>query len=378
MKKLSLVLAAVCSLGAVFAAGCGGGATQSVYSVNGFEKYDELRTIRMERCIGSIKVNRDEKFVTDGEASAKFEIVKPSALAANGWITGSLDTGVVEKNVTPCLTFAATSDYNKINEIAEFTLDVYSKNEFDCKLLFTAENKFNQVVFADVIDVTGGQWNKIRIPVSGHFYETETEVADYNVSFYGAPKAIFYLDAFKIVKGAREKAAVTDRAVGSILDFDSASDLAYLNYVCNTKTPSVQYTHSPDYAFAQNGYSLKLKAFETDGSEYEKSDDTDAACRAGNGFSIAPELLQKCDTSFAEKILLDVFVDANQTRNIVITASDGETVQTQSFPVSGYQWTTVEFESKFELSKLASLQIKLDTLANETECDVYLDDLRYV
>ncbi|MBQ4269972.1 MAG: hypothetical protein IJB97_10040, partial [Clostridia bacterium] len=224
----------------------------------------------------------------------------------------------------------------------------------------------------------GGQWNKIRIPVSGHFYETETEVADYNVSFYGAPKAIFYLDAFKIVKGAREKAAVTDRAVGSILDFDSASDLAYLNYVCNTKTPSVQYTHSPDYAFAQNGYSLKLKAFETDGSEYEKSDDTDAACRAGNGFSIAPELLQKCDTSFAEKILLDVFVDANQTRNIVITASDGEIVQTQSFPVSGYQWTTVEFESKFDLSKLASLQIKLDTLANETECDVYLDDLRYV
>jgi hypothetical protein len=183
MKKLSFVLAAVCSLGAVFAAGCGGGASQTVYNVNGFEKYDELRTIRMERCIGSIKVNRDEKYITEGGASAKFEIEKPSALATNGWITGSLDAGVLEKNVTPCLNFAATSEYNKINEISEFTLDVYSENDFDCKLLFTAENKANEVEFAQVVDIYGGQMNRVRIPVSGLFYEEETEVTDFNVSF---------------------------------------------------------------------------------------------------------------------------------------------------------------------------------------------------
>lgn len=378
MKKLTLVLAAVCSLCATWAVGCGGDASSVVYNVNGFEKYDELRTIRMERCIGSIKVNRDARYVTEGGASAKFEIEKPSALATNGWITGSLDAGVLEKNVTPCLNFAATSEYNKINEISEFTLDVYSENDFDCKLLFTAENKANEVEFAQVVDIYGGQMNRVRIPVSGLFYEEETEVTDFNVSFYGATSGTFYLDAFKIVKGERRAATVKTSAQGTILDFNSATDLEYVDYVCNTVTPSVQFTHSPDYAYAQNGYSLKMKAFAIDGSEHNKSDGSDAACRKGNGFAIAPALLQKCDMAFAEKILLDVFVNGNQTRNIVITASDGEKIQTQSFPVSGYQWTTVEFLSDFNLSKLASLQITLDTLANEVECDVYLDDLRYV
>ena len=168
-------------------------------------------------------------------------------------------------------------------------------------------------------------------------------------------------------------------AAGSILDFNTATDLEYVNYVCNTVTPSVQFTHNADYAYAQNGYSLKMKGLSIDGSEHNKSDATDAACRAGNGFEIAPKLLEKCDFSFAEKILLDAFVNGNQNRNIVITASDGERTVRKSFPLSGYQWTTVEFaDSSLDFSRLTSLQITLDTLANEVECDVYLDDLRYV
>lgn len=378
MKKISLFLSLICALGATAFVGCQKPVKENAYKLNGFESYDELRTIRMERCIGSMKVNRDEKYITDGSASMKFEIVKPSAMMSNGWITGTFDVGEIENNVTPCLNFAATTGCNKLNEISEFDVDIYSDNAFDCKLLFTAEDKTEKVVFANVINVNANSMNRIRIPISSLFNKEETEIAKYKLSFYGAPTAVFYIDGFKAVKGTREQVNVTDRTFGNILTFDSAEELGYLNYVCNTMTPSVQYTHNVDYAFSQNGYSLKMKAFTTDGSEYQKSDGTDANCRLGNGFEIASELLQKCEMEFAEKLLLDAFVDGNQTRNVVITAFDGETEVTKSFPISPYEWQTIEFaDETLDLSKLVSLQIKLDTLLNERECDVYLDGLRY-
>ena len=382
MKKISMLLAsllAVCSLGACAEK------EETAFFVNDFEKYDEIRLVRMERCIGSMKVCEDEKYVTSGDGCLQFNVVKPSALAANGWITGTFDTGEDSKNITPNLGFSATSPYDKLNEVSEFTFDVYNDTGKDCKILFTAITSVlgewaaeETVVFSYIVDATNGQMNRLRVPVSPLFHSKELKIAQYNMAFYGVDSGSIYLDNFVAHKEARQEISVSDRKEGIILDFDNAEEIRYLDYATATLCPTVAFRQNTDYAYAQNGYSLKLDVLGIDGNEHVKTSAGDKQTKSGNGVTVAKEVLEKCNMSLARKVLIDGYVDSENAKTLVITASDGTNEETLRYDVAGGAWTTLSYySSKVDVTKLTKLEIKVDTTAIEEEFSVYLDDLRY-
>lgn len=377
MKKLLALI--LCVITAIACVGCGGNKSQTVAIAN-FDDYDQVRLVKFERCIGRVNVNKDKKYITQGNSSMIFFLENPSAKASEGWIYGSQDVADYDKNVTACLRFKPDQLTSDLRKISKFNFDVYNDNLNEVTLLFTAVNIFNEVIYADAMTLLPKTMNRLCSKVNDLFYSENTSaVRYYYMSFCGTEEnSTFYIDNFTATIGERTAPTITKRASGVLLDFNQASDLDYINLVCSTLTPSVIYQYNASYANSARGYSLCLKALGISGAEYEGGVKGDNLCKKGNGIAIAPQYLKACDLTYAEKLTFKAYKSTVGSVEIIVTLSDGTTTEEVRVTIDGKEWQDIEVNpTKLSLANLTSFQIKLNTIDVSSPFEVYVDEIKY-
>lgn len=348
--------------------------------INGFESYDEMRTVFLDGAVGAFDVNTDAKYVTDGSASMKFTLTRTSAIATEGWIVTSTATGEdYADNVVANLVFLPKSEYNQLAKVDAFSVDIYNANAYATKAVLYAVDTEGNVMFLSMRDLEKESWNNLTFPLNGLFYENATKlVSRYRLAFVGkSMNETYYLDNFvaELGKGGA-KATVTKEESGKILSFNKESDLDYCNLVSYTPVPAVNAYYSANGDFSQTGGALCLETMPYSGTQASRSAGTQKATANGGGVQIYGELLSGIPTG--SNILVDAYVANADTKNVNITLSDGTNTTTQSFAVAGGAWQTLNVQAgKVDITKLTQLVVTVDTTESTKNVKVYLDDLRY-
>ena len=88
MKKITAIMM-ILSLSAALFASCGESGEESpvsdsgILSLNSFDEYDDVAAVFYKNMLGSVDVNKDGKYVSEGTGSAKIEIDNDQMLTGN-------------------------------------------------------------------------------------------------------------------------------------------------------------------------------------------------------------------------------------------------------------------------------------------------------
>ena len=219
MKKFLLATLSVLSLSCmamgVACAGNGGESSSTAQEetqksdtiiLNGFNRYQDVAVIYLDPATfdGSLKLNEDEAYIVEGEASYKCYI---SGTFAN----------------QPNLKLSAAKLKNDITDVTEFGLYVYNDNDYAFDVIITAYAG-DTVVCAPVATAEIGA-NNLTFDINRALVQkTGKVITDYSISFSGLKGgSTFYLDNF-YVKTTKD-AVVLPEAVTSIVNaIDSYTD----------------------------------------------------------------------------------------------------------------------------------------------------------
>lgn len=256
MKKITAIMT-VLSISAALFASCGkGGESDSlsaagVLPLNAFDEYDDVASVFYKNMLGSVDVNKDAKYITEGEGSAKIEIDNDQTA-----------TGNYEKYVgTPYLSFSTKGEYGTqlrdLSGISALGIDLYNANDYDVNVILKV-NSEDKEILNDWAVVRGGETGNLRFAVNPFFLEeVNGDILEYNFYLdYPAEtgKTVFYVDNFHAVLAEEEAALeVKTPAAGTILDFSTDSDLLYIrNIAGEPKTSWVLRYNLPNFWFARS------------------------------------------------------------------------------------------------------------------------------
>ena len=255
MKKITAIMM-ILSLSAALFASCGESGEESpvsdsgVLSLNSFDEYDDVAAVFYKNMLGSVDVNKDGKYVSEGTGSAKIEIDNDQML-----------TGNYEKYVgTPYLSFSTKGEYGTqlrdLSEISLLGLDVYNANAYDINVILKVNSEDKEII-NDWAVVKGGEMGNLRFAVNPLFLEeVNGDILEYN--FYldypsESGKTLFYVDNFYAVRSDGEVPDIKTPAAGTVLDFASDSDLLYIrNIAGEPKTSWVLRYNLPNFRYARN------------------------------------------------------------------------------------------------------------------------------
>ncbi len=355
----------------------------SAATLNSFENYDELRLVKPENCVGSMELNTDKKFVTEGDGSLKFHIDRTSALAAAGWVVSSADTGEVGvQHMNAALIFLPKKEYGQLGKVDEFCVDIFNANAYDTQLIFYANDVNETVMFSCTRTLKAGEMNEVSIPLNGHFYENHsTNVSNYKLVFAGAGvDETYYVDDFQAILGnGGKKSAEKSAADWEILSFDSESDYNYVNPYSYTLTPAVKSYYSENKLYSKDGGSLCLEMLPFNGMEEKRSSASQKATANGCGVEIYTGVIS-AKIAEADKIILDAYLAAAGEKALTVTLTDGTNWQTERFTLHGNEWTEIAVarkENGVAFDRLTQFVVTVDTTDNKETTKIYLDDLRY-
>ncbi len=340
-------------------------------AINSFESYDDVRLVRMCRASGSLSVNTDARYVSDGNASMKFTVDYPTYLSEHHWVTSNF-SAQYPVDATAGVRFLAKKGYNSLAEISAFQMYVHNANEYDTTLIFTARDSSNAVLFYDMQPLKAEEGRTLTFTVRGNV--GGATVASYELAFYGAKKGEFYVDGFTAIKGAPSVATYTHS--GNILDFDSAVDMDKVYGLSNTFLPTTNARFNQNSNFAQAGYSLRLDKLGVSGKEHFYGEAIEESCALGNGFSIDEGFVRSLRIPVGVKIKADVYVMGEQAETVHLLVGDGVNVQTATQKLSVGAWQTVEVSTD-RLAEIAKLTLTLSTADAKRDSAIFVDNIRY-
>lgn len=348
--------------------------------INGFENYDEIRSVLLEGGVGSFDTNTDSAYITEGSGSLKFTLSRTSALANEGWVLSSTATGeAYAKNVTASLVFTPKLEYNQLSKLNAFSVDIYNANDYDAQVVLYATDAEGNVTFSSIKNLAKNGWNNVCFPLNGLFYENATKlVSRYRLAFVGKNvNETYYVDNFTAELGnGGVKNAVQAEGNGKLLSFNKASDVDACNLITYTQTPAVNAYYSANPDFSQTGGSLCLEMMPYSGTQAQRSAGTQSATAKGSGVEFHKDVLSGLSKDSA--LLLDACLAGANEKRVNITISDGKASETLTFTLASETWQTLSVTSeKVDLSKLSSLVVTVDTTENSERVKIYLDDLRY-
>lgn len=354
---------------------------EKTLSVNSFENYDEMRVAMPSGFVGSLDVNRDGAYITQGNGSMKVVLERTSGLATRAWLTCSAEGGeYISDNVNAKISFYPKREYNQLQKVDSFSVDIYNANDYDTQVIFFATDINGAVMYSCTRTLKKAQMNELHFPLNGLFYEDMmTLVNKYNIAFVGEGKdEIYYVDNFNVHLGAGgTKYSVQKSDAWSFLTFNDAQDMRYINQVSYTEMPVVKAYYSADKRFSKTGGSLCLEALPFTGTEALRSNGTHQAMKKGCGVELYTGVLSK-DIALAEKILLDAYVDSAESKILHVSISDDKITETFSYTVTGGRWQTLTFPcNEIDPSNLTKFVVTVDTSENSERTKIYLDDIRY-
>lgn len=350
-------------------------------SVNGFESYDEVRTTMPLGFVGELDVNRDDKYITQGDASMKVVLERTSGLATRAWLTTSAEGGdYISDNVNARLSFYPKREYNQLQKVDSFSVDIYNANDHDAEAIFFATDVNGAVMYSCTRTLKKSQMNELCFPLNGLFYaDAMTLVNKYNIAFVGAGKdEVYYVDNFNVqLREGETDYSVRKSDAWSFLNFNDIADMQYVNQVSYTEMPVVKVYYNADRRFSQTGGSLCLETLPFTGTEALRSNATHQAMKKGCGVELHTGVLTQ-DIGLAEKILLDVYVDSAQSKILHVSVSDDKITKTVDYTVVGGKWQTLTFTcNEIDPSSLTKFVVTVDTSENSERTKIYLEDIRY-
>lgn len=361
--------------------GCKQGDGVTTLSVNGFESYDEIRTTMPLGFVGTLDVNRDGAYITQGNASLKVDLERTSGLATRAWLTSSAEGGeYLSDNVNARLSFYPKREYNQLQKVNSFSVDIYNANDYDTQVIFFANDVNGAVLYSCTRTLKKSKMNELCFPLNKLFYgEAMTLVNKYNIAFVGEGKdEVYYVDNFNVQLGeGGTDYSVEKSAAWSFLDFNDAQNMRYVNQLSYTEMPVVKAYYNADRRFSQMGGSLCLETMPFTGTEASRSNATHQAMKKGCGVELYTGVLSK-DIALAERILLDAYVDSSESKILHVSLSDKEKTETLSYTVTGGKWQTLSFPcDEIDPSNLTKFVVTVDTSENSERTKIYLDDIRY-
>lgn len=350
-------------------------------SVNGFESYDEVRMTMPLGFVGALDINREGKYITQGDASMKVVLERTSGLATRAWLTASAEGGAyISDNVNARLSFYPKHEYNQLQKVKSFSVDIYNANEYDAEAIFFATDVNGAVMYSCMRTLRKSQMNELCFPLNGLFYaDAMTLVNKYNIAFVGEGKdEVYYVDNFNVqLRGDQTDDSVQKSDAWSFLNFNDIADMKYVNQVSYTEMPVVKAYYNADRRFSQTGGSLCLEMLPFTGTEALRSNARQQAMKKGCGVELHPGVLAQ-DVVFAEKFLLDVYVDSTQSKILHVSVSDDKTTKTVDYTVVGGKWQTLTFAcNEINPLNLTKFVVTVDTSENSERTKIYLEDISY-
>ena len=207
-------------------------ATSKATVVNGYETYEDLNATSIRAWAqGSLELNTDKKYVTQGNASAYFSLTQWSERAESQvypWVSlFKYETGGYE-----ALRF--------IDKIESFSFDIYNVDDKDYQIYLSAIGDAGYVYNSNAATLVANSWNAISFDMKPWFYEKDTYVKEYVFYVTGIEEtAHFYMDNVRITEydgnaPTYEKKIEEGFEEQELLSFAGADDLQFIQTECGS------------------------------------------------------------------------------------------------------------------------------------------------
>ncbi len=344
------------------------------FFVSTFDTYDDYCCFDMSNK-AILSSNKDEKYISEGKGSVKYEIFGTS---------GSAGLNLASKN--------SSSNITDIENIEYFSIDVYNDNDFEISFIWVV-NSLTSILCSKYLVLEPNQWTTVQLFSDRTKYiDTFYAIKSYGFSFIGkngSPMNL-YLDNFYVVKNTSPVQASNEKkfAENEILFFDDISDLnfVYSNGTATKGRTLNEFSICQIDEFAKSGYSLNMlvrKLTKNVSSTDVWTDGTVNYYPEETGFQIGEDCLNniKFTDSSIIGIGISVYHDCSTARKVHFSISDlnGKVAQ-KVMTIEPYTWTEVIIDdiSNINRRKVESITFYYEAYQTFQDYNFYFDNLRLV
>ena len=368
MKKrmIALLVSLLCLCGT--AVGCAGKENEKMHEgsvLYGFESYNEIVSITNLHWRGSLDLNSDEAYITEGEHSLKWYAEAPNTTSAIIVSQGTY--------ASPLLNIAAGNFYKDISPFADvsaYSLDVFNANDFAVNVALWAESGATAVAVAHA-EIQPGAKRTIELTVNSFAVDGVSNLSGLCIALYdpvfGRPSTL-YIDNLCVFTERAPVSEITLQQTGTLVGLDSLDMLDYVTALNKTELPMVAVDYNVDQKFTngRNGSILIDLVPYSDGVHLLSSEKYGRGQRAG--MRILSSLVKQINFSLVEfiengKISVDVYNDytSDEYAYLELTDETGNTV-TVAQKLKAKEWTTIAMTDfgNVDLSRIAYVDVLFD------------------
>ncbi len=381
MKKLFYKIS-VCLLIAFFCLGAAVGCkdkksavSNNVKIMNAYEEYNDLvfTSTLKNNVVGKASINTDSKYVTQGKASALYEI------------DFDQEKGLVDRCYAEFTYYTQYYDeaFSYLDRIRNFAIDIYNADDSVYDVYFEAIGTADETLTSGHRRLYSG-WNYCDFDVKPWFYEKDTQLKAYRLTFLGIAdnptrSAKLYFDNVRAIFAGggtlsqKQPAATGETGEYSILGFDKASDIDYINADNRFGDKQLKSLYGisyaskvPDGETSRGGLKFEFDRVHMDGCIWKRT--------KGYVMDVHKSLLS--GITGAKKISVNCFNPDIKPKTIEIRITENGNAFTYRRTAAALG-TTVISTDELSVSNIESLSIAVENW-NAVELEtLYFDNLRY-
>ena len=226
-KYFTWVLSLIATLGVFPMAACNSASTaddKQAIVINGYENYADLNATSSRGWMhGSIQINTDKKYVSQGQSSAHFSLIQ----SETRWVS-----------YFKYETANYVEQLRWIDQIESFTFDVYNADDKDYRLYLSAVGDEDYVYASNGTTLVANAWNSVSFDIKPWFFEKDTYVKEYVFYVIGIEQsADLYMDNVRITTyngNAPKYTKTIDKGFEEqeLLSFYTEKDLQFIQTDC--------------------------------------------------------------------------------------------------------------------------------------------------
>ncbi len=371
MKKILIFITLlICLSTSILGVGCKS-KVSDVYVLNGYENYSDLDKILMYDGIqGKANINKDKKFVTQGEASLKIELDYLSEFTSSAMYATKIHYVANRYD----------DKFSWIDEVKEIGIDVYNDNDEQFEFFFGVYGEQEESILVDGQTLIPNSWNYIRVPVKQWFFKEKTLIKEYRMYINGASrledrKATFYFDNFTFSMNKNYKVPTVESVGNEVLSFDtpSALDLLLIKNAVDLYEflPHVYVKQSPNVLIGDKKGGLEVTFSRTHywGDMYINDDKEMGADNSGYDIILYKDLVAKING--AKSVSLTCYNPNPTVHDVTLIAKNGKNEYLSRVDLSSGEIATLTLELPSQIDYFA---IRVGSWNVVDRCSLFLRD----
>jgi hypothetical protein len=387
MKKRFSVFAAVLILCSCLLPACAKNSAADAELLNGFDGYSDLLRMTFREMAGSVKVNTDAAYVTQGGASARVVLdYNQEGISFNGF-------GVAEpygpEAQNTAITFEAAAYGGRISDLSAieaFELDVYSLSD-GLDAYFSAFDQNYNYLFSDGAPLAKG-WNYLRFKVKPWFCADAADAYGFELVINGAAglpdkRAVLYLDNFRAKKAAAD-AGLPERGRSglsfnglTLLDCKEEGDESWV--LARNAPARYDWSMTELQSLFYVGYDAGFRDGGALRVSIDRSNRDGELWQGDRGYDIVlhPSLYGRLSAASSASVTL--YNGGGETLFVALVAKKGNKTLRQDavLPVFGSVTITLQLGSQNALDTVNSLLLRFDSWRIAGKTAVWLGGFRY-